>query len=99
MPAQLDNPKIISATVTRYQIMDYTVDDSRKELHVSYNELDSAGNIVAEKGITIDGPGFTAVFLAAQEIAKTMTNKIYKPLKRAIYKVILNQSGKTGVIT
>lgn len=96
MAYDLTTPEEKITIVSKLNITSFAVDIAEGNLHVAYDELDSAGNVLSEKLLTLQGQDMLNTIGLASQIAGV---DIYTPIKESLYTQIATMTGKAGVVS
>lgn len=86
MPRTLENPDIISGTVTDEEITSFTVDINGSVIYTVFDRKDAQGNvIISDASHTISDSEMVAAISRASEIAGA---DVYAAIKQALYEFL-----------
>jgi hypothetical protein len=96
MPFSYTVNEPVSETIAQVEIVDFTVDLARREIHYTVELHNEANEVLRERIYTITPDFFVATLTAVEDYDVTET--VYSSIKKALYDDYARQTGKTGAV-
>ena len=96
MPFSLTENQQVNYEVDNVEIIDFTVDLVRQEIHYTYVAKNPEGQELYELTNTITSDHFVAVLTSVENY--DVDHTVYESIKRALYDDYNRQSGRAGTV-